>query len=310
MNSLDRLVGNLQEQLGDSVSRDLSISDFTTYRLGGPVAAAVRVGSESDLATVARVLNDYPDTVPLLIIGRGSNLLVADSGFAGLGIILEGEFAEVVIESDQIVAAGAAVPLPVVARQSAAAGLTGLEFLVGIPGSIGGAVRMNAGGHGSEISTVLEQVRVMNMFDGSISNFAADNLNFSYRASRLTTDEVVIQARLRVRVDVVEKCRERIDEIVQWRRENQPGGANAGSTFKNPPGDSAGRLIDEAGLKGTRIGGAVVSEKHANFLQAEDGATARDVYELMNLIRKRVSEVSGVVLESELHTVGFDATEK
>lgn len=304
--ALPDLASQLEAQLGEAVSLNTSVSDLTTYRLGGPVAVVVRVFSENDLVTVGQSISSAQDEIPLIVIGRGSNLLVADSGFMGVGIILDGEFTEVKIEPGLRVTAGGAVPLPVVARQSAAAGLTGLEFLVGIPGSIGGAVRMNAGGHGREIREVLDRARIVDIQSGKTRICRADDLDFSYRSSNVKRHEVVVQAELRVSLDDPDACRKRIDDIVRWRRENQPGGANAGSTFKNPPGDSAGRLIDSAGLKGLRVGGVVVSEKHANFLQAEEGATARDVYELMKLVQRKVKESCGIDLESELHTVGFD----
>jgi len=304
--ALPDLASQLEAQLGEAVSLNTSVSDLTTYRLGGPVAVVVRVFSENDLVTVGQSISSAQDEIPLIVIGRGSNLLVADSGFMGVGIILDGEFTEVKIEPGLRVTAGGAVPLPVVARQSAAAGLTGLEFLVGIPGSIGGAVRMNAGGHGREIREVLDRARIVDIQSGKTRICRADDLDFSYRSSNVKRHEVVVQAELLVSLDDPDACRKRIDDIVRWRRENQPGGANAGSTFKNPPGDSAGRLIDSAGLKGLRVGGVVVSEKHANFLQAEEGATARDVYELMKLVQKKVKESCGIDLESELYTVGFD----
>ncbi len=304
--ALPDLASQLEAQLGEAVSLNTSVSDLTTYRLGGPVAVAVRVFSENDLVTVGQIISSAQDEIPLIVIGRGSNLLVADSGFMGVGIILDGDFTEVNIEPGLRLTAGGAVPLPVVARQSAAAGLTGLEFLVGIPGSIGGAVRMNAGGHGREIREVLDCARIIDIQSGKTRICRADDLDFSYRSSNVKRHEVVVQAELRASPDDPDACRKRIDDIVRWRRENQPGGAHAGSTFKNPPGDSAGRLIESAGLKGLRVGGVVVSEKHANFLQAEEGATARDVYELMKLVQKKVKESCGIDLESELYTVGFN----
>lgn len=300
------IASQLEAQLGEAVSLNTLVSDLTTYRLGGPVAVVVRVFSENDLITVGQSITSAQEEVPLIIIGRGSNLLVADSGFMGIGIILAGDFAEVNIGPGPVLTAGGAVPLPVLARQSAAAGLTGLEFLVGIPGSIGGAVRMNAGGHGREISEVLDRARIVDIQSGITRICRTDDLDFSYRSSNINRHEVVVQVELRASLDDPDTCRKKIDEIVRWRRDNQPGGANAGSTFKNPPGDSAGRLIDSAGLKGLRVGGVVVSEKHANFLQAEENATARDVYELMKLVQSKVKESFGVDLEPELHTVGFD----
>jgi UDP-N-acetylmuramate dehydrogenase len=209
--------------------------------------------------------------------------------------------------ADDLVAAGGAVPLPVLARRSAAAGRTGLEFYVGIPGSVGGAVRMNAGGHGRETVEVLEHARVADLFGtGEVTTRAAAALGLGYRHSELGPAEVVVGAAFRTTADAASACEARVAEIVKWRREHQPGGANAGSVFANPEGDSAGRLIDAAGLKGFRIGGAVVSDKHANFIQAEAGATAADVRALVLEVQRRVREASGVELRPELRMIGFD----
>ncbi len=203
--------------------------------------------------------------------------------------------------------AGGAVPLPVLARRSAAAGRSGLEFFVGIPGSVGGAVRMNAGGHGRETAEVLVKARVVDLAGtgDEVVRWPAQ-LEFGYRRAALGPAEIVTGAAFVVVPAPPERCEASISEIVRWRREHQPGGANAGSVFRNPPGDSAGRIIDAAGLKGLRVGGAVVSAKHANFFQAEPGATADDVYLLMQEVRRRVAESAGITLEPELRIVGFE----
>jgi UDP-N-acetylmuramate dehydrogenase len=240
------------------------------------------------------------------VVGRGSNLLVADRGFDGLGILLVGEFEELTIE-ESTARAGGAVPLPVLARRTAAAGRAGLEFFVGIPGSVGGAVRMNAGGHGCETRDVLARARVRELTEDRCTEYDAAALALGYRTSTIGPTDVVVDAQFRVAVDSPEACAARIDEVVRWRREHQPGGANGGSVFRNPPDDSAGRLIDVSGCKGLRVGGAVVSEKHANFFQAEAGATARDVRDLIGLVQQRVQAETGVALVPELVMIGFDA---
>jgi UDP-N-acetylmuramate dehydrogenase len=275
--------------------------------LGGPVAVLVRVDDDDALARVSEVVCDRRP--PLLVIGRGSNLLVADTGFAGLGVVLGGEFETVAIASDgRRVRAGGAVPLPVLARRSAAAGVTGLEFFVGIPGSVGGAVRMNAGGHGRETRDVLTTAAVRDLLHpgAGVAVRAATDLALGYRTSAIGPDDVVIHAEFVTERDDPGACDERIDEVVRWRREHQPGGSNGGSVFRNPPDDAAGRLIDVSGCKGLRVGGAVVSEKHANFFQAEPGATADDVHRLVVAVRERVAVATGVTLEPELVMVGFD----
>ncbi len=248
---------------------------------------------------------------PLLLVGRGSNLLVADAGFEGLGVVLSGEFEAIDLAAGpDLVRAGAAVPLPVLARRTAAAGLSGLEFFVGIPGSVGGAVRMNAGGHGRETADVVVEAEIVDLAgDGTASCRAAGDLGFGYRRAALTATELVSGATFRVGAGSAADSEAEVAEIVRWRREHQPGGSNAGSVFANPPGDAAGRLIDSLGLKGLRVGGAVVSPKHANFFQAEAGATADDVRGLVLEVQRRVLDATGTELVPELRMIGFDDDE-
>jgi UDP-N-acetylmuramate dehydrogenase len=295
-------------RLPGSVAREQRVADLTTYRVGGPISVVARVVDDAGLLAVADEIERTP--VPVLVLGRGSNLLVADRGFPGLGIVLAGTFEDLEIDAAAGTArAGGAVPLPVLARRAAAAGLGGLEFLVGIPGSVGGAVRMNAGGHGRETREVLVHASVFDLSDGAKARALMRDragLDLSYRHSNVGPTEVVTRAEFRGRADPPAVCVARVDQIVRWRREHQPGGANAGSVFRNPPGDSAGRLIDAAGLKGYAVGGAVVSEKHANFFQAGPDASADDVYALVREVSKRVAAATGIFLEPELQMVGFD----
>jgi UDP-N-acetylmuramate dehydrogenase len=307
------LAADLRDRLPDSTTEGASIAELNTYRVGGPVAVLVRVHDADALATVADAARRHQPR--LLVIGRGSNLLVSDAGFSGLVIVLEGDFETIGApeQPPQALRAGGAVPLPVLARRAAAGGLAGLEFYVGIPGSVGGAVRMNAGGHGRETVEVLRRAWVLDLLDADAPPTALErevaDLELDYRHSNLRPSEVVTAAEFTVTRDDPAACEARVAEIVRWRREHQPGGQNAGSVFRNPPGDSAGRLIDAAGLKGLRVGGAVVSEKHANFFQADAGATARDVLDLVAEVQRRVAEASGVELVPELHVVGDDAGE-
>jgi UDP-N-acetylmuramate dehydrogenase len=307
------LAADLRDRLPDSTTEDASIAELSTYRVGGPVAVLVRAHDVDALATVADAARRHQPR--LLVIGRGSNLLVSDAGFSGLVVVLEGDF-ETIDASEQAaqaLRAGGAVPLPVLARRAAAGGLAGLEFYVGIPGSVGGAVRMNAGGHGRETVEVLRRAWVLDLLDADAPPTALErgvaDLELDYRHSNLRPSEVVTAAEFTVTRDDPAACEARVAEIVRWRREHQPGGQNAGSVFRNPPGDSAGRLIDAAGLKGLRVGGAVVSEKHANFFQADADATARDVLDLVAEVQRRVAKASGVELVPELHVVGDDAGE-
>jgi UDP-N-acetylmuramate dehydrogenase len=294
----------LEARLPGRVRRGVSSAELTTYRCGGPLAVLVRAEQEADLVVVADAVR--ATGAPLLVVGRGSNLLVSDAGFSGVAITLAGELEQLDIDRGTArVRAGGAVPLPVLARRSAAVGVGGLEFFVGIPGSVGGAVRMNAGGHGADTDEVVLTARVVDLDLGEARELSRVELGLGYRFSTLSPRAVVVEAVFAGRSDDPTACNQRVDEIVRWRREHQPGGQNAGSVFTNPPGDAAGRLIEAAGCKGLRVGGAVVSEKHANFFVADPGASAADVYSLIELVQQRVEESSGVHLERELRCIGF-----
>ena len=206
------------------------------------------------------------------------------------------------------VVASAGVALPVLARKTAAAGLTGFEWAVGVPGSIGGAVRMNAGGHGSDMAASLAEVVVFDLHAGVEQTLDTAELGLGFRSSALGEHQLVLDATLQLQAGDPDVSAQLISEIVAWRRANQPGGQNAGSVFVNPvPGEvSAGALVDAAGLRGHRIGTATVSDKHANFIQADDGGRADDVLALMAHVRDRVEETSGFRLRSEIRLVGFD----
>jgi UDP-N-acetylmuramate dehydrogenase len=294
----------LAPAFGDRLVRDAPSAATTTYRCGGPFAALVAIAHEDDLRRVADVV--VTSRVPVLVVGRGSNLLVADRGFDGIALQLTGDFEQ--LEPDRrhsSVVAGGAVALPVLARRAAAIGIGGLEFFVGIPGSVGGAIRMNAGGHGRDTSEVLVSARVYLLDEGRARELTTPDLELGYRRSALGPNAVALSATFAGQADDPDVCAARIDEIVRWRREHQPGGQNAGSVFTNPPGDAAGRLVEACGCKGLRLGGAVVSEKHANFFVAEPGATAADVEALIRDVQRRVFDAFGVHLEPELHLVGF-----
>ena len=209
------------------------------------------------------------------------------------------------IERDGTVVAGGAVAYPALARTTAEAGLSGLEWAVGIPGSVGGAVRMNAGGHGSQTADRLVSVRLVALRQRTDRTVTAGDLGLSYRRSAVQPDEVVVSARFGLEAGDREVSLTAIAGIVAWRRENQPGGRNAGSIFQNPPGDSAGRLIELAGLKNLAVGKARVSARHANFIQADRAATADDVFALLCEVRRLVAERCGVELATEICLVGF-----
>ncbi|NNC78854.1 MAG: UDP-N-acetylmuramate dehydrogenase [Acidimicrobiales bacterium] len=300
---IDELAALAEAVDGIDVERDVSSADFCTYRVGGPLALLVRVSNMEALAELAEAAVAL--AVPTLALGRGSNLLVADEGFDGLAIHLVGTFGETTIDDCTVVAGGAAA-LPVVARATVAAGLTGFEWAVGVPGSIGGAVRMNAGGHGSDMSESVTSVQIADLHLGGLFRRDASSLAFGYRHSAIAPWEIVASATIELEYSEGFDSAQMLSDIVAWRREHQPGGANAGSVFTNPPDDSAGRLIDVTGLKGLRIGTAEVSEKHANFIQADPGGAASDVYKLMAEVARRVEDKTGVRLQAETHLVGFD----
>lgn len=296
--SLEALAG----ALGDLAERDVAIGLLTTYRVGGRAALYVEPRDERDLARLAAATRG--SDVPVLVLGKGSNLLVADAGWSGLCVHAGDALGAISFEGSDV-RAGAGTPYPVLARRCAAAGLVGMEWAVGIPGSVGGAVRMNAGGHGAETSEWLVSAHLLDLASGEERVAAASELELSYRRSAVRPYELVTEAVFRLEAGDPDASLERISEIVRWRRENQPGGQNAGSVFTNPPGDSAGRLIDEAGLKGLRIGTAAVSEKHANFFQADQGGSADDVRRLVETVREEVRRRLGVELAVELQMVGF-----
>ncbi len=287
------------------VLTDVRLGSQTTYKLGGPARFFVELQSEDDLAWLAEAL--VADPHPVLVVGRGSNLVVADSGWPGLAIRFGFAFSEIGLGPgpDFVVTAGAATPLPRLARESVNRGRGGLEFYVGIPGSVGGAVQTNAGGHGSETADWLLHTRVFDLETGEGRSIPAADLDFSYRSSSIRPTDLVIAASFRTEpVDVVE-AQLRLREITRWRRAHQPGGTlNAGSVFRNPEGDAAGRIIDDLGLKGFRVGGASVSSKHANFFEAAPDATAQDVYDLVHEVQRTVLDKAGIELVPEVQFAG------
>ena len=291
----------------DGVRVDYPVGGLTTYRVGGPAARFVRPVDIAELERVALAVVTVADVgaaLPVLVVGRGSNLLVADRGFGGLAIQLGMDFEEIAIDGDVVLAGGAA-SLPVAARLTVAEGLEGFEWAVGVPGSIGGAVRMNAGGHGSDMAAVLVSATTVDLQTGATGTRTVEDLALGYRTSAVTSAEVVVAAEFRLVVGERSRGEEKLAEVVRWRRANQPGGHNAGSVFANPPGDSAGRLIEAAGGRGMRIGSAEVSVRHANFIQVDEGGSAEDVARLMAEVVRLVDEVHGVRLESETVLVGF-----
>lgn len=287
--------------LGPRALKDRPLGPLTTYRVGGPAAVFMTIENPGDLRAIW--LAAAETGLPVLVVGKGSNLLVADAGFPGIALALGRDY-ESVVPAASCVQAGGAAYLPVVARRCAAAGLGGLEWAVGIPGSVGGGVCMNAGGHGGDIKSVILGAEVYDLAVGERLHMEPSQLGLSYRRSALRAEQVVLSVRFAGQQVDTAQSRARIDEIVRWRRLHQPGGANAGSVFVNPPGDTAGRLVEEVGLKGFRIGGAVVSPLHANFISAEPSGSADDIATLIDEVRRRVADTTGTVLELECRLVG------
>ena len=287
----------------DQIFMDAPLSDLSTYRVGGPASLLIKVEDDSNFSALVRGLVKYP--LPVMVIGNGSNVLISDNGFDGLVLKL-GDFFETIEIEDTNVIVGAAAKLPIVARETVKFGLTGFEWAVGVPGTIGGAVRMNAGGHGSEMASSLMNATILSLVDGSLSKLSASELQLSYRHSCVKRTDLVINVTMQLERGDRGKSNDLIKEIVKWRRDNQPGGQNSGSVFTNPEGDSAGRLIEIAGLKGLRIGSARISEKHANFIQVDEEGSAEDVRKLMSLVVEKVREVHSVSLKPETILLGFD----
>lgn len=299
------LVRALEEGVSGEVLAAEPLADHTTIKVGGPAAALVRAETVADLAAVAGVCATHQR--PFLILGQGSNLVVADRGWPGVVVTLGRGFRGVAVEGTTVVAGGAE-RMPALAAAVARAGLGGLAFGVAIPGSLGGAVRMNAGAHGGEMADVLVWVEVARLAaGGGVQRLSAADLGLRYRTTDLPGDAVVVRAGLRLEPGDADTLREEMAEMKQWRRRSQPiNSPSCGSVFANPEGDSAGRLIEASGMKGFRVGGAQVSPVHANFITVEPGATAADVHAVLTRVRATVAEQQGVELRTEVVLVGFD----
>ena len=237
---------------GGYITTGVDMGNLTTYKLGGPARWFCEARSTEMVRDVVRAVRGRG--VDILVLGRGSNLVISDAGFAGLVIRLGGRLRDVDIDRRAgVVTAGAAVALPLLARRTVSEGLGGLEFYVGIPGSVGGAVAMNAGFYGTETADVVVSASILDIGSGSVADREAVDLGFGYRTSNVTDRDLVLGASFSVEPGEVHRMSALMREAIRWRRDNQPGGTlNAGSVFRNPPGDAAGRIIDSLGLKGMR----------------------------------------------------------
>lgn len=269
----------------------------TWYGLGGPADYFIRPESTEQLAMVVKRCNE--NKVPIYVLGYGSNLLVSDEGVRGAVIQLKSDnFSQIKFVKEQVIA-GAGVELSRLLLTCAKKGLSGLEALTGIPGSVGGAVRMNSGGTFGDIGTVVESVTLMDK-DGKVSEKKKPELQFDYRQANIMA-KFILEAKINMTAGDPEQITKTIKENWVYKKNNQPlNTINSGCIFKNPPGMSAGAMIDRTGLKGLQIGGAIVSEKHANFFIAQKGCTSRDVMRLIETVKEKVQKQFNVELELEI----------
>jgi UDP-N-acetylmuramate dehydrogenase len=296
----------IQRRLGIRTSRDEPLARFTTMRVGGPADLYAAPVNAFELRAIVRLARGRD--LPHAILGRGSNVVVSDAGVRGLLIHVRAQGFEI---ADGRLVADAGLPMAKAATVTAEAGLSGLEFGLAIPGNVGGAVWANAGAHDSDVAAILESARVLGS-DGSEASLAPADLGLAYRESRFKHGadgrpaDVILGATFRLAPDDPAAIRIRLDEIRRWRQAHQPlGTPSAGSVFRNPAeGPSAGALVDQCGLKGRRIGGAVVSAKHANWILNDGHASAADVRELAELVRATVARETGVTLAFEIQFMG------
>jgi UDP-N-acetylmuramate dehydrogenase len=285
------------------IAADAPLAPFTWFRAGGPAEALLRPADAADLSAFLAAL---PHTVPVHVLGACSNLIVRDGGLLGVTIRLARGFNAITVEPDGVVAGAAALDATV-AEHAAAAGLAGLEFLCGVPGSIGGAVAMNAGAYGGDISSVFDWAEIVTR-SGEIVRLNDSALGFAYRHANLPPDGVVVRARLRATPGDKATIAARMAEIRTAREASQPVRARTGgSTFRNPDGMKAWELIDAAGCRGLARGGAQVSEKHTNFLINTGDATSADLEGLGEEVRRRVFAAAGIRLEWEIKRIGIPA---
>ncbi len=298
---------NLKKQLqhlgGVEVDWSVTLAGHTSLRVGGPVSCLLRPLNLAGLRSAVQVLRQ--NHFPYFILGRGTNLLVSDTGVQAVAISLASGFSQVErLDSEGNVKVGAGLPLKRLLRFCLQESLSGLEFIAGIPGSIGGALRMNAGTHAGTMADVCRKVLVLHA-DGSLARLTRSELVFSYRKMELPATAVLLEVELSLCPSSRKQVQHKIRTLLKSRKEKQPWQfPSAGSVFKNPPGDFAGRLIEAAGLKGARVGDAQISPKHANFIVNRGRARANDICALIHLAQEKVSQKFGVQLELEIEVIG------
>jgi len=289
--------------LATDICRDEPLAKHTTLRIGGSADVYVEPASEADLVGAVKFCHER--SLPFFVIGRGSNLLVRDGGFRGVAICLaQPNFSRIEVAGERL-HCGAGAKLKNIALEAKRNGLSGVEFLEGIPGSVGGALRMNAGAMGGATFNVIESVRFMD-HTGKIQERSRAGMPVEYRCCPLLKDHIALGAVFRCLPAPREEIEKRMKEFSERRWASQPAAPSAGCTFKNPATISAGKLIDELGLKGTRVGGAVVSAEHGNFIVNDGNATARDVLELIAILQQRAKTERGIELQTEVEIIGAD----
>jgi UDP-N-acetylmuramate dehydrogenase len=294
---------SIEKEIRGKVLFDEPMSRHTSFRVGGPADVFVVPADADDLAVASRIVRE--EGVPVIILGRGTNMLVRDGGIRGCVISMEGMTA-IKRTGDVTVSAQAGAPLMEVVNRCVEWSLAGLEKLAGIPGSVGGAVVMNAGAHGAYMDGVVSGVTLLGE-DGAIYDKTSEALGFGYRTSGLDGTEIILEVKLSMTPGDHDEISGIVVEKLEWRKERQPLSLpSAGSVFKNPPGNPAGKIITELGLKGTRVGGAEVSSLHANFIVNRGEARAVDILTLIQQIRHRVHDEWGIDLEPEIRIVGVD----
>lgn len=278
------------------------MSQFTTFRVGGEAEALFVVQETERLQAMVAFLKS--EGIPFLVVGKGSNILVKDQGIPGVTIILDGELARVEEMDEGLITVGGGLALTALLSYCRQQELTGLEFLSGIPGTLGGALAMNAGAWGQEIGAFVKEIQVITG-PGRWEIWGRPQLSFSYRSLVLPQGTVIAKAWLQLERSGAERVSSKISEYMDRRRQTQPlSEPSAGSVFKNPGNDFAGRLIEEAGLKGKQIGGAMISRMHGNVIVNTGGAKAKDILALMTLARDRVKAMTGIELETEIKIIG------
>ena len=298
------LTGDIAARLPNLRGRlkaNAELSEITWFRVGGPAQLLFTPADEADLADFLKAI---PDDMPVFPLGLGSNLLVRDGGVPGVVIRLGRGFGGIEVLDGHRLRAGTAVPDVKVARAAADAGIAGLHFYRGIPGSIGGALRMNAGAHGTETKDVLESARAVDR-QGNIHDLSLADMGFTYRHSDVPADYIFTSATFKGTPGDTADIQKEMEEVADYREQNQPiRERTGGSTFKNPPGHSAWKLVDAAGCRGFRVGGASVSQMHCNFLINDQGATGEDLERLGETVRARVKAASGIELHWEIIRLG------